>query len=117
MTEEDIPNTTFLKWVVAILGILIIAVASAIGVILYKRATKATSEMMSETPAPQAPISQAGEPFGVMALTLPEGAKVIRTEVASGRIVVSYGTGPLDISGIYILDVASGAVLGQYTFN
>jgi uncharacterized protein YpmB len=119
MTEEDVPNTTFLKWVVTILGIMIVAVAVAIGVILYQRAM-ATTEPAEVQGAAEVPLSTTGAkavPFGTVDVALPDNMVVTQTAYDAGRIIVTYGSDEADIQGMMILDATSGIILGQFVFS
>ncbi|MCG8493908.1 MAG: hypothetical protein MI743_20005, partial [Sneathiellales bacterium] len=93
MTEEEVPDTTFLKWVVIILGVLIIAVAIAIGVILYKRATK-LAEKVSEPTIPQ-PAGEAStlpnQVFGEITIEAPQGLAAQSIMTSGNRLLVTYG--------------------------
>ena len=90
MTEEDVPNTTFLKSVVIILGILIIGVASLIGVTIYKRAIKsAETAEGSEIPAP-ATLTRAVQ-FDQLNVSVPEDVDVMSVDFDSGLMMVTYG--------------------------
>ncbi len=119
MTEEDVPNTTFLKWVVSILGIMIVVVAIAIGVILYQRAT-ASFEAADVSSAPEVPVVMTGAKavtFGTVKVPLPENMVVTQTAYDAGRIILTYGSDEADIQGMMVLDSTSGAILGQFVFG
>ena len=119
MTEEDVPNTTFLKWVVTILGIMIVAVAVAIGVILYQRAM-ATTEPADVSGAAEVPVLTTGAKaaaFGSVHVTLPDNMVVTQTAYDTGRIVLTYGSDEADIQGMIVLDATTGVVLGRFVFG
>ena len=119
MTEEDVPNTTFLKWVVTILGIMIIGVGVAIAVILYMRATK-MADGPEDPAALDVPVSTArakSMAFGTVNIDLPDNMVVTQTTYDAGRIILSYGSDEADIQGLIILDAISGAILGQFVIG
>jgi len=90
MTEEDVPNTTFLKSVVIILGILIIGVASLIGVTIYKRVTKSAEVAdVNEIPVPS--IATQVTKYGALDVSVPEGVDVISINYEGGLMMVTYG--------------------------
>ncbi len=110
MTEEDVPNTTFLKSVVIILGILIIGVASLIGVTIYKRATKsAETAEVSEIPAP-ATLTRAAK-FDQLNVSVPEDVDVMSVDFDSGLMMVTYGEEG-EASLVAVISLATGKQLG-----
>jgi len=118
MTEEDVPNTTFLKWVVVILGILIVGVAIAIGVVVYKRAT--SSEKNSNPANLSAPVlspsvlSAATTAFGTIKIPAPDGMAVLEVMQQEGKLLIVYGRNQERPDSIVILDVNTGKILGQF---
>lgn len=96
-----------LKVLVIVMGIAILAGVAVIGVAIYKRAT----EPQDGTAAAPAPPPA----FGTVEVPIPEGCSVVETLVAGQRLILRIG--PDDISGagcdrIYVVDLASGALLG-----
>lgn len=116
MTEEDVPNTTFLKWVVAILGILIIAVASAIGVILYKRATKTMTA--DEVPQVEQKVTSvsAGD-FGEVNVSVPDGYELANSMIDNGKLVLVYVNAEEEKETVYVLNLRDGSVTGQFVLG
>ncbi|MBE7637946.1 hypothetical protein GUA87_13900 [Sneathiella sp. P13V-1] len=91
MTEEEVPNTTFLKSVVIILGILIIGVASLIGVTIYKRATKTTeTETVQEIPLPTGIVTSSISSFGEVNINVPAGLSVGSVKADQGLLLITY---------------------------
>ena len=117
MTEEDVPNTTFLKWVVGILGIMIVGVAVAIGLILYNRATAPDVEPVSETSAPAEKLFSKTSEFGDVIVPLPEGMSVVSTNEQGNLIYLTYGTDEADLRGIIVLNASDGALVGRFVFE
>ncbi|WP_025899258.1 hypothetical protein [Sneathiella glossodoripedis] len=117
MTEEDVPNTTFLKWVVAILGILIIGVASAIGVILYKRATAASDKSADQAEIPAVISPAPASEFGTVDVKIPGDMPVLDIAEAGRFLYVTYGTEDEEPRGVIVLDAGAGKVMGQFVFD
>ncbi|MFT6556882.1 MAG: hypothetical protein ACJAYR_000729 [Sneathiella sp.] len=117
MTEEEVPNTTFLKSVVIILGILIIGVAAAIGVILYKRATatpQAEAAQAAEAPlAVSQTLSVVQRKFGDIDIKAPEGMSAIGVTISDDRLLVIYGTDQATPKVVVILSQKSGEEIGR----
>lgn len=119
MTEEDVPNTTFLKWVVTILGIMIVGVAVAIGVIMYQQAM-ATTETADVSDVAEVPVLTPGAKavaFGSVNVSLPDNMVVTQTAYDAGRIILTYGSDEADIQGMIVLDATSGVILGRFVFG
>lgn len=119
MTEEDVPNTTFLKWVVTILGIMIVGVAVAIGVIMYQQAM-ATTETADVSDVAEVPVLTPGAKavtFGSVNVSLPDNMVVTQTTYDAGRIILTYGSDEADIQGMIVLDATSGVILGRFVFG
>ena len=115
MTEEDVPNTTFLKWVVIILGILIIGVASAIGIILYKRATKDVAEPEKATLQIPSPVvsSVPAVKFGDIQLAPPADMSAIGVTSSGDRLLVTYGPDAASPRLVIVIRQQTGEVLGR----
>ncbi|MEH6401748.1 MAG: hypothetical protein V7750_00145 [Sneathiella sp.] len=115
MTEEEAPNTTFLKWVVIILGILILGVAGLIIVTIYKRAlTPSVDDTVNEIPIPEAldkPLPSTK--FGDVLLDAPKGMKIVNVSGAGNRILVTYGIDANQLRGVFVVHAVSGEILGQ----
>ena len=110
MTEEDVPNTSFLKSVVIILGILIIGVATMIGVTIYKRATG--SEEVAEKSNISVPlIGNSLSVFGTANVKVPSGLDILSVDYDSGLMMVTYGEEE-EPSVIAVVSLATGQQLG-----
>jgi len=119
MTEEEVPDTTFLKWVVIILGVLIIAVAIAIGVILYKRATK-LAEKVSEPEIPQPSETVSNLPnqvFGDVEVTVPAGLVAQSVTASGNRLLITYGESDGLPKMIVVIEQNSGKTLGRISLG
>ncbi|MFQ5939287.1 MAG: hypothetical protein ACE5KL_04350 [Alphaproteobacteria bacterium] len=92
-----------LKVLVIAMGIAILAGVAVIGVTIYKRAT----EPRDETAAAPAPPPA----FGTVEVPIPEGCSVVETLAAGERLILRIGTGAA-CDRIYVVDLASGALLG-----
>ncbi len=117
MTEEDAPNTTFLKAVVIILGFLIIGVACLIIFTIYKRAmTPSIDAEISATPVPDQAASNArSKYFGDVEINVPAGLSPIDVSSSGNKAVVTYGTAENKPVMIVVIDLNSGEVLGRIT--
>jgi len=119
MTEEEVPDTTFWKWVVIILGVLIIAVAIAIGVILYKRATK-LAEKVSEPEIPQPSETVSNLPnqvFGDVEVTVPAGLVAQSVTASGNRLLITYGESDGLPKMIVVIEQNSGKTLGRISLG
>lgn len=117
MTEEDVPNTTFLKWVVVILGIMIVGVAASIGIIVYKKAVGADEETIPVVQSPERPMVSPASAYGEIVVPLPEGMSVISTTEQGNQIYLTYGTDEADLQGIIVLNAVRGVVVGRFVFE
>ncbi|GLQ06363.1 hypothetical protein [Sneathiella chinensis] len=128
MTEEEVPNTTFLKWVVIILGILIIGVASLIGVTIYKRATSAveTAEQAEKavsvvpvpaTPAVAPPAETPVAAFGNIPVSAPAGLTLVSVEASGNRLLLQFADAEGIVRQIAVVDYAEGKVLGTISID
>ncbi|MEP3247205.1 MAG: hypothetical protein ABJN40_10270 [Sneathiella sp.] len=115
MTEEEVPNTTFLKWVVIILGILIVGVASAIGVILYKRAVADEPAAISQAKTQEIPSSQQmpAKEYGVIDIDAPEGMSAIGVSNSEDRLLVVYGPDASSPRVVIVVQQQTGKILGR----
>lgn len=117
MTEEDVPNTTFLKWVVGTLGIMIVGVASAIGIILYKRAMADTEPMVPEASSPATVQSTQAAAYGSVAIKVPDGMSVLSVNPQGYLVYVTYGNSGAAPVGMIVLNGGTGAKIGQFVFE
>ncbi len=112
MTEEDVPNTTFLKWVVSILGILIVGVAVILIVTIYKR-TANTSENTEISQQSEVSVPTVSDSYGTVEIPPQSGMKVLDIKQSEGNLLIIYG----DLEGaprkIIVIDPNSGATVGQ----
>jgi hypothetical protein len=111
MEQEPGPNLTLLKWVVGVLGFLIVLFAVVIAVTIYKRMTATdTSEMSTEASVAPA-IKAAQAVFGDVRVPIPDDMDVISLTASENRLFVMLGTeGAARL--ILVVDVNSGEVLG-----
>ena len=99
-----------LKVLVIVMGIAILAGVAVIGVTIYKRVT----ELQDGTAASPAPPPA----FGTVEVPIPEGCSVVETVVAGQRLILRIGPASILVAGvaecdrIYVVDLASGALLG-----
>ncbi len=116
MTEEEAPNTTFLKAVVIILGILIIGVATLIIFKIYQKAmTTSPAEEISSTPVPEAVSkgNRLGQKFDDIVLESPEGLIPISVSSAEGKMLVTYGKNTSTPEIVVVVQPSTGEVLGR----
>jgi hypothetical protein len=90
-----------LKVLVVVMGVLIAAGMAVVGYTIVKRASAPAGPQTAQTSAPWGPLE----------LSLPTGARILRTTTDGGRLVVELG---LDRGGerVLIVDLASGKLIG-----
>ena len=112
MTEEDVPNTTFLKWVVAILGILIVGVAVVLIVTMYKRMANTSENANVPTPAV---VSEAVSTtnFETLVLSEQKELQVLDIKQSNDNLLVIYGDGDRTPRKIIVLNPNTGKIVGQ----
>jgi hypothetical protein len=116
MTEEQAPNTNFLKSVVIILAVLIVGVSAVIGVTVYKRAIQ--SDVAEEVQAIPTPFAQIQiRQFGDVILTAPEGLKVLFIQQNNGLMLVTYGTADGEPKQVVVVSPATGTQQGRFILN
>ncbi|USG62722.1 hypothetical protein NBZ79_06995 [Sneathiella marina] len=111
MEQEPGPNLTLLKWVVGVLGFLIILFVVVIAVTIYKRmtATDTTEMVMGSTEQPA--VGQTYAAFGDKRIPVPDDMDVISLTASESRLFVMLGTeGAARL--ILVVDVATGDVVG-----
>ncbi len=115
MTEEEVPNTTFLKWVVIILGILIVGVACAIGVILYKRAISDEPAAISQGESQEISSSRQvpAKEYGVIDINAPEGMSAIGVSNSENRLLIVYGPDTSSPRVVIVVQQQTGKILGR----
>lgn len=124
---EPGPNITLLKWIVGILGFLIILFIGIIGVTLYNRMTApksvnppAASEIPQ--PAPQGVTAGAGaaaiglRDFGDIAVAIPEDMDVISLTSDGARMFLTLGTEGA-ARRILVFSLADGHQLGSFSLD
>lgn len=110
------PNITLLKWIVGILGILIIILAVVIAVTIYKRLTATDdTETVVETEA----LVSGGRKmahFGDIRVPIPEDMDVISLTAGDDRLFMVFGTeGVARI--VLVISLMDGEVLGTLTLG
>ena len=98
-----------LKSLVIVMGILIIAGLGLVGYVLVKRGLN-TAPAMPASAAPQAPIAGEG-PYGPVELALPQGAKIVSTRTAGGRLVVELAL-PNGVTRELVVGLTDGKLVG-----
>ena len=114
--ENSGPNLTLLKWIVGILGVLIILFATVIAVTIYKRMTAMETKSAPEKQAAMFPKVTGGnvtlEEFGDIRLPIPEDMDVISLTPSSERLFVTVGTeGAARL--ILVISLNDGRILGS----
>lgn len=120
MTEEDVPNTTFLKWVVSVLGILIVGVAVVLIVTVYKRmentaentAENATENTAGSTPAMATEVPVTGS-FGTLEIPTQKDLQVQDIKQSNDNVLVIYGDADRTPRKIIVLNPTTGKIVGQ----
>lgn len=117
--ENSGPNLTLLKWIVAILGVLIVLFATVIAVTIYKRVTATETESAPEKQA--TPLARKGSQgplaeFGDIRLPIPDDMDVINLTPAQERLFVTVGTeGAARL--ILVISLEDGRVLGSINLD
>lgn len=117
-SENSGPNLTLLKWIVGVLGALIILFATVIAVTIYKRMT--ATETKSEPAQQEKAISVSGKmtlaKFGDIRLPIPDDMDVINLTPSSERLFVTVGTeGAARL--ILVVSLEDGSVLGSFNLE
>ncbi|WP_288902585.1 hypothetical protein [uncultured Sneathiella sp.] len=117
-SENSGPNLTLLKWIVGVLGALIILFATVIAVTIYKRMT--AMETKSEPAQQEKTISVSGKmslaKFGDIRLPIPDDMDVISLTPSSERLFVTVGTeGAARL--ILVVSLEDGSVLGSFNLE
>lgn len=104
-----------LKWVVSILGILlVIAMITTVAGVIYKARHAGPAGSATSTPGGGMPVP-AG--FGTAALSLPAGCQ-IASATASGDRLVIVASGAGDACRLVLVtDLRSGRLIGQFSFQ
>ena len=102
----------FLKAAVIVMGILIVAGLAVIGVKIYQKAGDAAESLSVETPQARA----APTPFstGIEHLGLGPGAQVTSMVAEDDRLILGVRSSN-GVERVVIIDMNSGAVLGEVT--
>lgn len=111
MEQEPRPNLTLLKWIVGVLGFLIVLFVVVIAVTIYKRMTATdTAEMVTNSSVPQ-PVGKPYAAFGDKRIPIPDDMDVISLTASESRLYVMLGTeGAARL--ILVVDAATGDVVG-----
>jgi len=107
------PNITLLKWIVSILGILIVVFAVVIAVTIYKRMT--ATDTADEVPKDMKTVVMAEGglvKFGDIRVPLPDDMDVISLTASDERLFVVFGTeGAARL--ILVISLLDGTTLGS----
>ncbi|MEX1035395.1 MAG: hypothetical protein WDZ54_05525 [Sneathiella sp.] len=116
------PNLTLLKWIVGILGFLIVLFAGIIGVTIFMRLTATETDSLINDPkmAEKAEVSRSGgvslAAFGDIRLPIPDDMDVISLSSGSERLFVTLGTeGAARL--ILVISLTDGKVLGSFNLE
>ncbi|MCR9212114.1 MAG: hypothetical protein NXI13_00235 [Proteobacteria bacterium] len=111
------PNFTLLKWIVGILGVLIVIFAVVIAVTIYKRLTATdTAEMSTEITTSSTMGYQKQAQFGDIRVPIPEDMDVISMTAGNDRLFMVFGTeGVARI--VLVISLMDGEVLGTLTLG
>ncbi|MCC3305456.1 hypothetical protein [Sneathiella sp. HT1-7] len=118
-SENSGPNFTLLKWIVGVLGVLIILFATVIAVTIYKRMTA-----METKPAPEMPDTMLSKTsgtsplaeFGDIRLPIPDDMDLISLTPSNDRLFVTVGTeGAARL--ILVISLDDGSVLGSFNLE
>ncbi len=111
------PNITLLKWIVGILGVMIVILAVVIAVTIYKRLTATdTAEMPIEKTKSTDTGGQKLAHFGDIRVPIPEDMDVISLSAGNDRLFMVFGTeGVARI--VLVISLMDGEVLGTLTLG
>ena len=119
---EPGPNLTLLKWIVGILGFLIVLFAGIIGVTIFMRLTATETETVVGEPkmAEQAEVGtvQGGDvaAFGDIRLPIPDDMDLLSLSSGSERLFLTLGTeGAARL--ILVISLKDGKVLGSFNLE
>ncbi|TNE41338.1 MAG: hypothetical protein EP348_01045 [Alphaproteobacteria bacterium] len=121
-TEQPGPNITLLKWIVGILGVLIVIFTAVIAVTIFQRLTAtgsvekdgktATTEAMAAPPVLKSDAATKLPRFGDIRLPVPDDMDVIDMTASSDRLFLTLGTeGAARL--VLVIDLSDGRVLGS----
>ncbi len=117
-SENSGPNLTLLKWIVGVLGALIILFATVIAVTIYKRMTAMETEPASEMQEKTISVSgkmQLGN-FGDIHLPIPDDMELISLTPSQERLFVTVGTeGAARL--ILVVSLNDGSILGSFNLD
>ena len=119
-SENSGPNLTLLKWIVGVLGVLIILFATVIAVTIYKRMTAMETKSVPETQDTMVPKAAGGKAtlneFGDIRLPIPDDMDVISLTPSRERLFVTVGTeGAARL--ILVISLDDGRVLGSFNLE
>ena len=116
-TENSGPNLTLLKWIVGILGVLIILFAVVIAVTIYKRmtATETGTTLPSDKPVEFKATGDLAV-FGDVRLPIPDDMDVISLTPSRDRLFVTVGTEGASRL-IIVVSLTDGKVLGSLNLD
>jgi hypothetical protein len=107
-----------LKWVVSVLGILLVLamIATVAGVIYKARHNTAAGGTSANGQAATGAASQASGGFGTASLPIPSACQIFSATASGDRLIVVTG-GPADQCRlILVADLKSGRLIGQFTY-
>ena len=118
-SENSGPNFTLLKWIVGVLGVLIILFATVIAVTIYKRMTAMETKPAPEMPDTMLPKTSGTSPlaeFGDIRLPIPDDMDLISLTPSNDRLFVTVGTeGAARL--ILVISLDDGSVLGSFNLE
>ena len=119
---EPGPNLTLLKWLVGILGFLIVLFAGIIGVTIFMRLTATETDSLIDEPkmAQEAEINRGKgsdvAAFGDIRLPIPDDMDVISLSPGPERLFITLGTeGAARL--ILVIRLNDGKVLGSFNLE
>jgi hypothetical protein len=103
-----------LKWVVSILGLLLVLamIITVVGVIYKARhASPASTTYLPSSPVP----APAG--FGAALLPLPAGCQIASATASGDRLIIIAGGASEDCRLMLVADLRTGKLIGQFSFH
>ncbi len=112
MSDKPGPNIALLKWIVIVLGILIVVFASVIGVKMYQLMTAGPDVEESKVTMPAISMPKTAASFKDMNIKIPAGAEVLQMVAGPDRLYLHIGNGG-EATEVYVVDVSGGTLLGR----
>ena len=115
MNDTPGPNIALMKWIVIILGILIVAFTTVIGFKIYKEMTKspvATANNAITSAPSEGRSTDITASFADLEIALPAGGKILQMAGGQERLFLHVGS-KAAVTEILVVDVKNGQLVGR----